>query len=287
MNNFLVSVIIPCYNQAQYLDDALSSVLNQTYANWECIIVNDGSTDNTEEIANKWCELDSRFKYVYKKNGGLSSARNFGLRNASGKYVQFLDSDDLIKPEKFSEQLKDLDESEISISDYFSFIDGTNDAAPHRYLSPFLSEVDYKKEIILDWEYRKSIPCHSVLFERRLIDENKLSFNENLPNHEDWVFWVKLFYYSKSIKNNKNEFAFYRIHNRSMSVDFKLMKQGFLQAAKILQAFFKDEGDYELYRLSKEKYNEIYKKGKVSFFKQVKSKVYSKLAFCYRYVRKN
>ena len=84
-----------------------------------------------------------------------------------------------------------------------------------------------------------------------------------------------------------NEFAFYRIHNRSMSVDFKLMKQGFLQAAKILQAFFKDEGDYELYRLSKEKYNEIYKKGKVSFFKQVKSKVYSKLAFCYRYVRKN
>ena len=287
MNNFLVSVIIPCFNQAQYIEEALVSVQNQTHTNWECIIVDDGSTDNSKDIAKKWCDEDQRFLYVHKENGGLSSARNFGLNKASGKYVQFLDSDDLIKPEKFSEQLKDLQESEISVCNYFSFVDGTNDAAVHRYLSPFLSELHYKKEIILDWEYRKSIPCHSILFERRLIVENKLSFNENLPNHEDWVFWVQLFYFSKSIKNNKNEFALYRIHNHSMSVDFKLMKQGFLKASKIVQTFFKEKNNETLYKLSKEKYKEIYQKNRVSFFKRIKSKVYFKLAFCYRYVRKN
>ena len=72
----LISVIIPAYNAEQFLDETLESVLSQTYENWECIIVNDGSTDNTEEIAKKWCEKDSRFRLTNKENGGLSSARN-------------------------------------------------------------------------------------------------------------------------------------------------------------------------------------------------------------------
>lgn len=68
---FFVSVIVPCYNQAKYLSEALQSVLDKTYENWECIIVNDGSPDNTEEVAKQWVEKDSRFKYFYKENGGL------------------------------------------------------------------------------------------------------------------------------------------------------------------------------------------------------------------------
>ena len=62
----LISVVVPCYNQAQYLDECLQSVLNQTYQDWECIIVNDGSSDNTEKIAKKWVSKDPRFKYLYK-----------------------------------------------------------------------------------------------------------------------------------------------------------------------------------------------------------------------------
>jgi glycosyltransferase involved in cell wall biosynthesis len=269
------------------LEETLVSVKKQTHSNWECIIVNDGSTDQTEVVAKKWCELDTRFFYIAKQNGGLSSARNFGLKHATGDYIQFLDSDDLIKPEKFTAQIKDLQESDISISDYFSFVDVTNDEAKHRYLSPFLSEASYKKEIILDWEYRKSIPCHSVLFDRNLITKNNLSFNETLPNHEDWVFWVQLFYYSKSITNNKNKFALYRIHKQSMSADFKLMKQGFLQAAKLLQLFFKAENNSVLYDCTKEKYKEIYDTNRVPFLKKLKSRIYSKVVYLYRYVRKN
>jgi glycosyltransferase involved in cell wall biosynthesis len=87
---------VPCYNQAVYLPEALQSVLEQTYTNWECIIVNDGSPDNTEEVAKEWMQKDNRIKYKYKPNGGLSSARNAGIEQAKGIYILPLDADDKI-----------------------------------------------------------------------------------------------------------------------------------------------------------------------------------------------
>lgn len=281
-----ISVIIPCYNQGQYLDDTLQSVLKQTYSHWECIIVNDGSTDNTEEIANSWCILDNRFKYVYKENGGLSSARNAGLQHTSGNYIQFLDADDLIADTKFEAQLKDLKDAQISISNYFSFIDGDiNQAAKHRYLSPFFSEKNFKKDIILDWEYKRSIPCHAVLFQRSLITENNIVFNEQLPNHEDWVFWVQLFYVSKNIKNNQNVLAFYRIRKIAMSANYEMMRYGFLKAANILKVYFKNQNNSELVKAVSVKYHEVYNKNRVPLFKKIKSKLYSNLARIYKYVK--
>ena len=92
----LVSIIVPCYNQGNYLNDSLQSVLNQTHASWECIIVDDGSTDETKDIASKWVEKDSRFKYVYKSNEGLCAARNSGIIIATGDYILPLDADDKI-----------------------------------------------------------------------------------------------------------------------------------------------------------------------------------------------
>jgi glycosyltransferase involved in cell wall biosynthesis len=89
-----ITVIVPCYNQAAYLDEALQSVLNQTYLYWECIIVNDGSTDQSEVKAKEWTEKDHRFKYFYQKNSGLCSARNFGIKKAQGEFILPLDADD-------------------------------------------------------------------------------------------------------------------------------------------------------------------------------------------------
>lgn len=284
MNNPLISIIIPCYNQSNFLSETLQSVLNQTYAHWECLLVNDGSTDDSHKVALKWGKSDKRFLYFKKENGGLSSARNFGLLKATGDYIQFLDADDLLMPDKFEKQLEDLQNCDISISDYFSFLENdTMKSVPNRYLSPFLSELEFKKEIILDWEYRKSIPCHSVLFKRSLLEKHQLVFDESLPNHEDWVFWSKLFYHAISIKNNKNVLALYRIHEKAMSTDFKLMKQGFLKAAVILIHFFETEKNKELEKLSKMKYKEISKKGQEPLFKKIKTK----LVYIYRYVKKN
>jgi len=91
-----ISVIVPCYKQAEYLEDALNSVLEQSFENWECIIVNDGSPDNTKEIALRWLNLDSRFKYIEQANLGVSAARNFGIFHAQGEYILPLDADDKI-----------------------------------------------------------------------------------------------------------------------------------------------------------------------------------------------
>lgn len=92
--NPLVSVVIPCYNHAQYLEEALQSIIKQTYSNWECIIVNDGSLDNSEEKAKKWIGKDNRFLYIKKENGGLSSARNTGIKSSKGEFILTLDADD-------------------------------------------------------------------------------------------------------------------------------------------------------------------------------------------------
>lgn len=96
MSKPLISIIIPCYNQAQYLDECLQSVMDQTYQNWECIIVNDGSIDNTKEIAESWTNKDYRFIYLEKENGGVSSARNFGIERSDGEWILPLDGDDKI-----------------------------------------------------------------------------------------------------------------------------------------------------------------------------------------------
>lgn len=287
MNNPLISIVIPCYNQAQFLEEALNSIYQQTYINWECIIVNDGSTDYTEELAIKWSQKDSRFKYIFKTNGGLSKARNVGLDKARGDYIQFLDSDDYIDLKKLEIQIQDLNNCEISICDYFAFIDGTNDKAPYKYLSPFFSKSEYKKEIIWDWEYRKSFPPHCPLFKKKLIDVNNLRFNESLPNHEDWEFWVKLFYFSNNIFCNSQVLSYYRIREGSMSTDFIPMKKGFLKAALLLQSFFKIEKNNELYKISKEKYKEVKTRNKVSLKNKLKSKLKILRPIYIKYVKKN
>ena len=98
MKSPLVSIIVPCYKQAHFLEEALQSILKQTYINWECIVVNDGSPDHTEEITTKLLKLDDRFKYFYQHNKGLSSARNTGIKNSEGEYILPLDADDILDP---------------------------------------------------------------------------------------------------------------------------------------------------------------------------------------------
>ena len=96
--NIEISIIVPCYNQAEFLEDALQSVLDQRFESWECIIVNDGSDDDTEIISKNWVSRDTRFKYFYKSNGGLCEARNYGVENAVGEFILPLDADDKIAP---------------------------------------------------------------------------------------------------------------------------------------------------------------------------------------------
>ena len=96
---FKISIIVPVYNTEKYLDRCIQSILSQTYTDFELLLINDGSTDSSGAICDKYAEQDSRVRVFYKENGGVSSARNVGLNNAEGEYIIFVDSDDYMKPQ--------------------------------------------------------------------------------------------------------------------------------------------------------------------------------------------
>ena len=229
-----ISVIIPCYNQAHFLNDAIDSVLKQTYTNWECIIVDDGSSDNTKEIANNLAQNDKRIRYVYKTNGGLSSARNKGLESATGKWIQFLDADDALDAEKFSRQLQAVTVNKeirgiLIYSDYAfgapeNIFENTN-----RKISNQFRSGNYFQELIARWETDLIIPCHCFLFSSDFFLEHGIRFDETLPNHEDFDCWLMIFSKNPEVIFIDEVLCRYRLSDHSMSTNMKLMGEGFLQ----------------------------------------------------------
>jgi len=117
----LVSIIIPTYNRAHLIGETLDSVLAQTYANWECIVVDDGSSDNTDEVLKTYCNKDARFKYVHRpdthKPGG-NGARNYGFEVSKGEYLIFLDSDDLLEKECLSTRVSSIEHNSSHLCIY-------------------------------------------------------------------------------------------------------------------------------------------------------------------------
>lgn len=244
----LVSIIIPCYNQAQYLSEALQSVLDQTYNHWECIIVNDGSPDDTEQVAQEWLIKDVRFKYFYKENGGLSSARNAGLKMVKGNYIQFLDSDDVLDSKKLELSLAKLslaDDKKIKvvISNFRKFIYDISLS-----FDPYcdLDESQFNFESLLyNWDESFTIPIHCGFFETSLFKEFR--FPEKLKAKEDWIMWVSLFHRDCKAVFIDEPLAFYRQNSQSMTMT-KDMLPDFISAYE----YFKDiVSEDEFDRLSK------------------------------------
>lgn len=177
-----VSVIIPCYNQGQYLSRAISSLQVQTLQDWEAIIVDDGSTDNSWQIANELAKTDARIKIYHKENGGSGSARNMGLDNASGEFIQFLDADDMLHPEKLEVQVRQMRESnaELSYTDFCTFV------STDKIGKPKSVNLSYKK-VLLCWGLGYSVPLHAFLFRAKLALNHR--FLDELRVREDW-YWA-------------------------------------------------------------------------------------------------
>lgn len=229
----LISVIIPCFKQAHFLRDCIASLQAQTYPHWEAFIVNDGSPDDTGAVAESLSANDARVRYVEKKNGGLSSARNAGLKVARGEYIQFLDADDLLEPTKFEidlSALKHLGQDAIAISDYL-FLDGAGTLYSNRYSNPrFLRQEDPELELAVRWESDLSIPVHCMLVSSALLHRNQLQFSERLANHEDWEFWMRVFKVAPKVALTKRIGAIYRRSSGSMSANRDAMYAGFVSA---------------------------------------------------------
>ena len=183
-----VSVIIPCYNQAAWLPKAVASLQAQTLGNWECIVVDDGSKDNTAEVVSNLALLEKRVRLVQQPNGGSAAARDRGLQEAKGEYVQFLDADDTIAPEKLEKQVAEMERDEADIC-YTAFC--SENAPGARTTSRFVRLSTRK--ILVSWGLGASVPIHSFLYRTDFIRQHGLTFRSACRAREDWRWHIRCF----------------------------------------------------------------------------------------------
>lgn len=215
-----MSVIIPVYNAAQYIQQCIDSILKQTYSDFELILVDDGSTDSSREICKRCEKQDDRVKYIYKENGGVSSARNEGIRLAKGTYVAFVDSDDILK----SDMLKILmsGNSDFAMCGY-ELYDDISSTVCEQFMCPTLcgtmSDLTHKIRNYISPPYLLG-PCFK-LFKKNIITENSVIFPLDLSYGEDAVFVLKYLAYCKTVSISSYIGYSYRKHgSESLSSRF-------------------------------------------------------------------
>lgn len=279
MNNSLVSIIIPCYNQAEYLNTTISSVFKQLHKNWECILVNDGSTDNTQNIIDEWVKKDSRFISITQKNAGLSNARNTGLKKAKGNWIQFLDSDDYLDEEKFTLSIQQG--KDIVISDFLMF-----SGSPKNTSSAYckLQKQNFSfQSVLLNWDIKYTIPIHCGFFSKKIVEG--VFFDEKIKAKEDWIFWLSVFNKNPTKVFLPKRLALYRKHNKSMTQKTAFMFKNTIGAYKIIyKTILNKEVDRTLFF---ERIIDEYAKHKTSYLDIASSKdVFKKLEECSKIKKK-
>jgi glycosyltransferase involved in cell wall biosynthesis len=242
--NPLVSIVIPCYNKSKYLPDSIESALNQSYTHIECIIVDDGSTDNSGEIANKYRESDDRMKYFYKENGGVSTTRNYGIKKAEGEWVQFLDADDWLHKEKIQRQLEYYEEigngkDVVLFSDYeINEQDDTGRIVERNEITfdDINNEQLVKMIISRPFGLGTPTPLHvnNTLFRKEVFQ--KIMFNESVY-YEDIIFFYELLI-DEHIKFVHTPFIgmYYRSNRDGISKVSEYSRVGYLQFLETVYA---------------------------------------------------
>jgi len=230
MGSKLISVIVPCYNQAHFLSETLDSMVNQTYSNWECIIVNDGSTDNTEEVALSYVERDKRFIYYRQENRGLSSARNAGLNMAKGSFIQFLDSDDILLQSKLEKQINIMVDNsyDICVCKYKLFSKDKN-----RPFSTEISVKDYNFSLdgfLYSWNVDFVFPPVCYFVRKDFLKEKEIFFNKKLKAWEDWFFLLQMTLNKANFFVINEELALYRRHVNNMTNNIDFMSENLIKA---------------------------------------------------------
>lgn len=213
MSNPIVSIIVPCYNQAQFLDECLQSVFDQRHLNWECIIVDDGSPDDTKIVAQKWVDKDERYQYLWKENGGLCNARNFGIKAAKGTYILPLDADDKIAINYVSLALEAL-LKQPDLKVVYCKAEKFGEASGIWELLPFnLHNLSQSNMIFCTALFRKK-------------DWEKVGgYDEKMVfGWEDWEFWIALLKDGGTVHQLDYVGFYYRIKEGSMLLDIDSKK---------------------------------------------------------------
>lgn len=255
-NDDLVSIIIPAYNYGHFIAKTLDSLLNQTYKHWQAIVVDDGSTDNTRKISESYIKLDNRFQYIYQENKGLSSARNTGLSLAKGKYIQFLDADDLLSARKLELQvefMKSHPQAQItySLARYFK------DGEPNKlFYDAFLKQKEWMckksgcvQELLPYFIEGNILPVNSALLSFDFIKKKDIQFSTDYKSLEDWHFWIKclfrgaMYLFFDSIEAT----ALIRVHPTSMINDNLTSKLYSIKLYNDILELLKDQLEIDSY----------------------------------------
>lgn len=215
MDKKLVSVIIPVYNSESYLEKCINSVLKQDYLNFELLLINDGSNDNSLEICEKFSKIDSRIVFINKSNGGASSARNEGLNKAQGEWVCFIDSDDYVEQSYISHMIDAFPENNLSLVICGMKVLRNHNVSEFKYTREFVSE-NLMDDLSKKDFFRHGGPT-SKLFLRKILVENNISFDTTLRNYEDLIFCLSYISHIKSIVYLDNIDYIYAINNVSMA----------------------------------------------------------------------
>lgn len=211
----MISVIMPAYNSERHIADSIRSVLRQTFADWELIVIDDGSTDRTGEIVRGLVAADARVRYVQRKNGGQAAARNTGIRNSWGELIAFLDSDDLWLPKKLERQLAALHDTGASLvySDVETFSESGDEIADEFGVvhGKFGGEEMFRLLLA-----RNHIPVLSVLVLRTALEQVQLfDPDRRYQNCEDYELWLRLARAGATFYGMRERLVRYRRHSGS------------------------------------------------------------------------
>ena len=207
-----ISVIIPVYNAEEYLDECITSVLNQCYTDFELLLIDDGSTDRSGEICDGFAIKDSRVTVFHKKNGGVSSARNLGLKNASGEWVTFVDSDDFISGNYFKPilEFKNQDYIIINSNQLHNNIKSIFRSYESKALklNEFLNTYSLFTDFATPW---------GRFFRKSIISENSIFFDEQLNKGEDVLFNLQYIFHCQTVALSNLTSYNYRILPNTLS----------------------------------------------------------------------
>lgn len=244
-----VSIIVPVYNTSKYLERCLNSILSQDYSNFEIICINDGSTDNSLEILERYSRLDKRIKVINQANQGLSSVRNHGILIARSKYIMFVDSDDSIDKEMVGELYSSIikDKSQIVISGY-KYLDENNMVLRESLVlqNSIIDKINFFEKTL---SFELSPSCCICIYKKNLFIDNKLFFTNGIY-YEDLDFQYKaIFFSNKTSQINTRPYKYYKNRNSiSNIVNQKNIEDMFL-VLKNTVVFLKNKNIYEEYKL--------------------------------------
>lgn len=273
MNNPKISVIIPVFNREALIGETITSVLDQSYIDWECLLIDDGSTDDTESVIQEYVSRDERLKYHKRPESrpkGASASRNFGLELAKGEYIQFLDSDDLMKKNKIEEQLKILEKEDelcVSTCKWGSFRVSSHKNVKTKWYSygNFSSGLKLLRQF---GRYNEYMPLMAYLISRKLCNISG-PWNESLTHNDDGEYFSRILLNASKVRFCSEAEVYYRAGDsgrlsllddedkiRSAIESWILIREN-LHSEKKICHIYSQSGIQNVYRQVKDSYPEI------------------------------